>query len=43
MSNFYVLINTLSINGGGSGYVLRKVSSYIVHENYSNTTYVSNV
>ena len=35
VTQFFVLINTLSVNGGGPNYVLRGVKKFIIHESYN--------
>lgn len=40
----YVFINSLNINGGGTGSISRRVSSYIAHQQFfMNNTIVVNI
>lgn len=41
LSDFTVYLNTLSINGGEADSVTRKVSSFVLHENFDDKTNVS--
>jgi hypothetical protein len=43
VSTFFADINTLSINGGGTGAVFRGVKKFIIHPSYNSNTQVSSL